>query len=87
MMSTGARKETNAETLSLVSNVLDFIRGNLSNIERVWGRESEQFKSASSIMNQYLDDNLRRLDVDRSDLGELMKGLTLDEGKSKQTQK
>lgn len=79
MQSPSTRKETSQETLALVNHVLDFIRGNLSNIERVWGRESTQFKDASKIMDQYLDENLKRLDVQRSDLDELMKGLSLDD--------
>ncbi|ETN45204.1 uncharacterized protein HMPREF1541_10081 [Cyphellophora europaea CBS 101466] len=71
--------ETKPETLVLINNVLDFIRGNLANIEKVWGRDSTQFKSASTIMEQYLDDNLRKINVKRSDIDDLMQKLSIDD--------
>ena len=82
----GTRKETSQETLALINHVLDFIRGNLSNIERVWGRDSSQFKAASKLMEQHLDENLKRLDVERSDLDELMAGLSLNDSQSTKPQ-
>jgi hypothetical protein len=57
--------------------VLDFIRGNLSNIEKVWGSSSRQYKDAQSIMSDYLDENLRKINVARSELDDLMRDLSL----------
>lgn len=79
-MTTGTTNETSQETLTLINHVLDFIRGNLSNIERVWGRQSSQYAAASKLMEQYLDENLDKLNVQRSDIGDLMQKLSLDEG-------
>ncbi|RMZ77647.1 hypothetical protein DV738_g4252, partial [Chaetothyriales sp. CBS 135597] len=61
-----------AATLKLIENVLDYIRSNLANIERVWGADSVQYKSASEIMNSYLDENLRAHSVDKEDIADLL---------------
>jgi hypothetical protein len=65
------------ETIAAIDAVLDFIRGNLSNIEKVWGSSSQQYKAAQAIMNDYLDENLRKVNVARSELDDLMRDLSL----------
>ncbi|RMD44943.1 hypothetical protein DV735_g145, partial [Chaetothyriales sp. CBS 134920] len=67
-----AEPGSEAATLKLIENVLDYIRANLSNIERVWGADSVQYKSASEIMNSYLDENLRAHSVDKEDIADLL---------------
>ena len=67
------------ETLKLVEQVLDYIRANLVNIRKTWGVESVQYKSAAEIMDQYLEENMKRLKVKKPDLEELMKNLSLDQ--------
>jgi hypothetical protein len=70
--------ETSPETLRLLELVLDHIRSNLVNIRNTWGAESVQYKSASEIMEQYLEENSKRLKVAKPDLEELMKKMSLD---------
>jgi hypothetical protein len=82
MATVNPARTTDEETLTLINHVLDFIRGNLSNIEKVWGRGSSQYKAASQVMQQYLDENLKKLNVERSGLDHLMQGLSLDDKKS-----
>jgi hypothetical protein len=77
MTSTEPLKSTDQETLDLINHVLDFIRGNLSNIEKVWGRESAQYRAASQVMEQYLDENLKKINIQRSELDALMQKLSL----------
>ena len=48
-------------TLTLIEGVLDFIRANLANIERTWGKDSAQYRSTMEIMQQYFDNNLKQL--------------------------
>ena len=71
--------ESSAETLKLVEQVLDYIRANLVNIRNTWGAESVQYKSAAEIMDQYLEENMKRLKVKKPDLEELMRNLSLDQ--------
>jgi hypothetical protein len=70
--------EPSPETLKLFEQVLDHIRANLVNIRNTWGAESVQYKSASEIMEQYLEENTKRLRVAKPDLDELMKKMSLD---------
>lgn len=71
-----------SSTLSLISSVLDFIRGNLSNILETWGRDSPQYQSASAIMQAYLAENVKRIkgEVHDGEIESLMQGLSLEEG-------
>ena len=71
--------EPSPETLKLLELVLDHIRSNLANIKNTWGAHSVQYKSASEIMEQYLEENTKRLKVAKPDLEELMKKMSLDE--------
>ena len=71
--------ESSPETLKLVEQVLDYIRANLINIRNTWGAESVQYKSAAEIMDQYLEENMKRLKVKKPDLEGLMKNLSLDQ--------
>lgn len=71
--------ELSPETLKLLELVLDHIRSNLANIKNTWGADSVQYKSASEIMEQYLEENTKRLKVAKPDLEELMKKMSLDE--------
>ncbi|KAK5060095.1 hypothetical protein LTR84_009979 [Exophiala bonariae] len=70
-----------ASTLNLISSVLDFIRGNLSNILTTWGRDSPQYQSASAIMQAYLAENVKRIkgEVQDGEIESLMQGLSLEE--------
>jgi hypothetical protein len=71
--------ELSPDTLKLLELVLDHIRSNLVNIRNTWGADSVQYKSASEIMEQYLEENTKRLKVAKPDLEELMKKMSLDE--------
>lgn len=71
--------ESSPETLKLIEQVLDHVRANLVNIRNTWGAESVQYKSAAEIMEQYLDENTKKLKVAKPDLEELMKKMSLDE--------
>ena len=66
------------ETLKLLELVLDHIRLNLVNIRNTWGAGSVQYKSASEIMERYLEENTKRLAVAKPDLEELMNKMSLD---------
>lgn len=69
------------ETLKLIEAVLDYIRSNLSNIRNALGENSPQYKAAAEIMQKYLDENLKRLAVDHSDIADLMTNLSLKDDK------
>lgn len=47
--------------LDLINQVLDFIRGNLQNIERTWGANSSQYATARDMMQKYWDANAQTL--------------------------
>lgn len=78
-------KTTSASTLKLIEGVLEFIRGNLSNIARTWGTSSPQYRSAREIMEKYFDENLQKMQIDpkkdKLDLADLLGEMSLD-GKS-----
>ncbi len=78
MSSVKTDPQPSEETLRLFEQVLDYIRGNLANIRKTWGPESAQYKSASEIMNRFLDENALRLKVEKPDLEDLMKNMKLD---------
>lgn len=67
------------ETLKLLELVLDHIRANLANIRKTWGPESIQYKSATEIMDQYLEENAKRLKVQKPNLEDLMQNMKLDD--------
>ena len=71
-------EKPSAETLQLVEHVLDYIRANLVNIRKTWGPDSVQYQSAAQIMDQYLDENMKKLNVAKPDLEELMKNMKLE---------
>lgn len=76
------QSKPNPETLKLIQAVLDYIRSNLNNIKSTWGVDSPQYKSAAEIMEQSLDANLKRLNVEKSDIEELMQqiqGMNLED--------
>ena len=66
------------ETLKLLELVLDHIRSNLVNIRNTWGAGCVQHKSASEIMERYLEENTKRLAVEKPDLDELMNKMSLE---------
>jgi len=63
--------------IQVIEQVLNFIRGNLYNIESSWGKDSPQYRSAVHLMNEWLDENVKRLNVEQSDLDEVMQKLSL----------
>lgn len=63
--------------IQVIEQVLNFIRGNLYNIESSWGKDSPQYRSAVQLMNEWLDENVKRLNVEQSDLDEVMQKLSL----------
>jgi hypothetical protein len=67
--------------LQVIEQVLNFIRGNLYNIESSWGIDSPQYRSAVQLMNDWLDDNVKQLNLGQSDLDELMQKMSLHEPK------
>ena len=79
--STAENKPPSEQTLKLIDALLDYIRSNLSNIRNVWGVDSEQYKSASKIMNTYLDENLKKHDLKKDDIADLLEKMSLDEAK------
>ena len=81
-MSAAEPSSSSPDNLKLLELVLAHIRANLSNIERVWGRASPQYASASQILHTQLLEQATALDVDvsRDELEGLMRGLLLDGG-------
>ena len=67
------------ETSKLVEEVLFWIKSNLRNIEAVWGRGSEQYESAASIMEQYIK---RNTDLEKDDIEKLMQKMSLEDSSS-----
>ncbi|KAI1611191.1 hypothetical protein EDD36DRAFT_421197 [Exophiala viscosa] len=60
------------EHVQRINVLLDTIRLNLSNIERTWGKDSVQYRSASEVMQECLVENVARLkksDVRMKDVG------------------
>ena len=78
---TSSQDGMSSETLALVEAVLDYVRANLENIKKVWGVDSAQYKSAATIMNSYLDENLKKQGIEKDDIADLLKDLKLDDGK------
>lgn len=68
--------------LRVIEQVLNFIRGNLYNIESSWGKDSPQYRSAVQLMNEWLDENVKQLNLGQSDLDELMQRMSLNEPQS-----
>jgi hypothetical protein len=68
--------------LQVIEQILNFIRGNLYNIECSWGKDSPQYRSALQLMNEWLDENVKQLNLGQSDLDELMQKMSLNEPKS-----
>lgn len=66
------------ETIKLIEAVLDYIRANLNNIRNALGEDSPQYKAASEIMQKHLDENLKRLKVDKSDVADLLSNMSLN---------
>ena len=63
--------------LQVIEEVLNFIRGNLNNIESSWGKHSPQYESASQLMEEWLEQNVKELNIPKSELDELMAKLSL----------
>lgn len=78
---TSSQDGMSSETLALVEAVLDYIRANLENIKKVWGVGSPQYKSAASIMNSYLDENLKKQGIKKDDIADMLGDLKLDDDK------
>ena len=78
---TSEKKPPSEDTLKLIEGVLDYIRANLSNIRNVFGVDSPQYKSASEIMNTYLDENLNKHKVEKDDIANLLEKMSLDNPK------
>jgi 2-methylcitrate dehydratase PrpD len=74
--------QTNPLPLQVIEEVLNFIRGNLNNIENSWGKHSPQYRSAVQLMDAWLDENVKQLNLEKSDLDELMQKLSLNDSKS-----
>ena len=68
--------------LQVIEQILNFIRGNLYNIECSWGKDSPQYRSALQLMNEWLDDNVKQLDLGQPDIDELMQKMSLNEPKT-----
>jgi uncharacterized protein YukE len=67
--------------LEQMNQILDHIRSNLRNIRNTWGESSAQYRSAVGIMERALMENAARLQVQDSELEELMGKLDLrDDG-------
>ena len=80
IMSTVKKNSSNPspETLQLVKQVFEYIRANLINIRDTWGTGSAQYKSAVEIMDQFLEENMKKLKVEKPDLEKLMNSMSLD---------
>lgn len=70
-------------TLKQVEGMLDYIRANLDNIRRTWGIASSQYRAASEIMQEYFNENIKKLNLNQvqqqASLDELIAKLSLDE--------
>lgn len=84
-MTSNSTSDTNTSPLEQSERVLDFIRGNLHNIEHTWGANSSQYASTRDIMEQLWEkhattlrekDNNIKLDAK---LGDLLAGMSLNE--------
>lgn len=73
------KSSPNPETLKLIEAVLDYIRSNLSNIRNTWGADSPQYRSATEVMDKYLETNMKQLNVEKPDLAELMQNISLQD--------
>ena len=79
MSSATTTSQASEGSLKLFEQILDYIRSNLANIQKTWGPESAQYKSALGIMNGFLEENAKRLKVEKPDLEDLMKSMKLDD--------
>jgi len=67
--------------LRVIEEVLNFIRGNLQNVESSWGKDSPQYRSAVQLMDEWLNDHVKQLNLEKSDLDELMQKMSLNDPK------
>lgn len=71
------------ESYKLIKAVVEHIRVNLENIKRVWGKDSPQYKSAATILDSYLNDNLKQEGVSKDDIADMLNDLDLNEKEEK----
>lgn len=79
--STGTESKPSAETLKLIEGVLDYIRGNLNNIQNTWGTSSPQYNAAREILQTYFDENMKKMNLDIQDtsLEDLIANMSLED--------
>jgi hypothetical protein len=68
MSAKGDKKQLTPQDQKLIEEVIQYIYANLKNIRNVWGVGSEQYESAASILDQYLESNLQQLKIDKEDV-------------------
>lgn len=69
--------QARSSNIKMLESILDSIRGNLNNIERVWGRDSTQWRSATALLQQQVDENIRNSKVHKADVADMLKQLNL----------
>ena len=75
--STNSTSPTSPERLRLIKSVLEHIQTNLLNIKNTWGIDSPQYQAATEIMEDYLDTNMKRIQIEKPTLEDLMQNMSL----------
>jgi hypothetical protein len=76
-----SKRSVSPDTRKLMEEVQEYLLRNLRNIQNTWGVGSEQYESAAAILDS-LEKNLKKPDVKRSDINELMQKLSLGDSNS-----
>jgi hypothetical protein len=81
MSAKGEKRQFSPQEQKLIEEVVQYIHANLRNIRNVWGVGSEQYESAASILDQYLESKLQQLKVDKEDvdIDALLQKMSLDD--------
>lgn len=69
------------EDLKIIEETLSYIAANLHNIRNVFGVSSEQYESASSILDQFKAE-MKKKNIDEAQIEQLMQKMSLDEPSS-----
>lgn len=75
-------RQTQPLPIQVIEEVLNFIRGNLHNIEGSFGKNSPQYRSAVQLMDDWLQENVKEVNVEQSDLDELVQKMSLSDTNS-----
>lgn len=76
-----SRRPLSPDSRKLMEEVQEYLLRNLKNIQTTWGVGSEQYESAAAILDS-LEKNLKKPNVNKSDIDELMQNLSLGDSSS-----